>query len=156
MNMKRKLNEAVKGREWYRPYAPVVRQEDQAEYFEIDGPVPYMSIIGFTRPEWKSRLAAVTHVDGSARLQTVTRQQSPFLWELLGEMKRITGVGVLLNTSFNGRGEPMISEIRDALRLLDETGLDAVYCEGWLFQKRSDDVRRDQGSHLPEAAASRP
>ena len=132
--MKRRLNETVKRREWFRPFAPVVREGEQGIYFDVDRPVPYMSILGYTRPEWRSSLAAITHVDGSARLQTVNREQNPLLWRLLGEMKRVTGIGVLLNTSFNSKGEPMINEISDALRTLDQSGIDAVYCEGWLFE----------------------
>ena len=85
--MKTKLNESVKGREWYRPFAPVVRLEDAPEYFDVDRPVPYMSMVAFTRRQYRDRLGAVTHVDGSAGLQTVTREQHPFLWELLGHTK---------------------------------------------------------------------
>ena len=113
----------------------MVREGEQSIYFDVDRPIPYMSMLGFTRPAWRGSLAAVTHVDGSARLQTVNGEQNTLLWSLLGEVKRLTGIGVLLNTSFNGKGEPMITEISDALRLMDQSGIDAVYCEGWLFEK---------------------
>lgn len=135
--MKNVLNERVKGREWFRPFAPVVRIEDLREYFDLEVPLPYMSAVGFTRERWRGQLGAITHVDGSARVQTVSCEQNRFLWELLAEMKRLTSVGVLLNTSFNGKGEPMITQLKDALRLLDTTGLEDVYCDGWLFHNRT-------------------
>lgn len=135
--MKEILNQKIKGREWYRPFAPVVQEEDQAKYFDVNKPVPYMSLIGFVKEEWQLQIPSVTHVDGSARLQTVNRDQNIFLWELLEQFKRITGIGVLLNTSFNGKGEAIISKLSEALKLLDDTDLDYVYSNGWLFSKNN-------------------
>ena len=134
-DMKDTLNQKVKGREWYRPFAPVVRECDQKEYFDVSIPVPYMSIIGFVKSLWKDKIPAVTHVDGSARLQTISKEQNEFLWDLLGEFKKITNIGVLLNTSFNGRGKPILDTYKEAFLLLETTELDAVYSNGWLFKK---------------------
>lgn len=133
--MKDKLNNDVKGREWYRPFAPFVKSEDQQKYFDLDVPSPYMSYIGYVLPEWIDKLPAITHVDGTARVQSVDEAQNPFLHSLLTAFEKLTGVGVLLNTSFNGRGEPIVTRISEALAILDSTELDAVYSNGWLFEK---------------------
>jgi carbamoyltransferase len=109
------VNREVKGREWYRPLAPVTRAEDASRCFDMFGPSPYMQIKFDVRPHWKRRLAAISHVDGSARVQTVTSTQNPFLYELLGSFAVRTGVSVLLNTSFNGKGEPIVETMDDAL-----------------------------------------
>lgn len=128
------INEQIKGREWFRPFAPVVRKGEQDRYFEMAGESPYMSIIAPVREEWKSQLPGITHADGTARVQTVDKELNPFLWELLGWFEQQTGVGVLLNTSFNGRGQPIYARIREALELLDTTNLDALYVNGYLFE----------------------
>lgn len=133
--MKDTLNNDVKGREWYRPFAPFVKQSEQHRYFDLSVPAPYMSYIGYVLPEWVGRLPAITHADGTARVQTVTKDQNAFLWDLLDEFEKLTGVGVLLNTSFNGKGEPIISRVSEALAVLDSTRLDAVYADGWLFKR---------------------
>lgn len=140
-SMKAILNNRVKGREWYRPFAPVTRVEEQATYFDVMVPVPYMSVIGHVRNEWTAKIPAVTHVDGTARLQSVSEHSNKFLWELIGCFKALTGIGVLLNTSFNGKATPMITTVSGALKILDETELDAVYAEGWLFEKKGSSRR---------------
>lgn len=131
------LNQEIKQREWYRPFAPVVRAEDQVIYFDIDMPVPYMSVAAKVRSEWIGRLPAVTHIDGTARIQTVTRESNAFLWQLLSEFRELTGTGVLLNTSFNVNGGPMIATLNQGLKILGNSALDAVYCHGWLFRKNA-------------------
>lgn len=135
VHMKQHLNERIKFREWYRPYAPAVRREDVSKYFDIDFDVPYMSLVAKTLPEWRAGLPAVTHVDGSARVQTVTSASSPFLYDVLSKLADITQVGVCLNTSLNTRGMPMVSTIRDAFAILDDTALDFLLVEDWLFEK---------------------
>lgn len=129
------LNSKVKFREWYRPFAPIVREEDLTTYFDISTPTPFMSVIAYVKPEWRSKLPGITHVDGSARLQTITREQNEFVWLLLEQYKKMTGVGVLLNTSLNGKGEPIIGSLSDALKLLDSTALDAIFSGCWLFTR---------------------
>lgn len=134
-----RLNDTVKFREWFRPFAPVVRELDADRYFDTGGlPLasPYMSFVVPVREEWRTRLPAVTHVDGSARVQTLTRGQNELLWELLSEMERQAGYGVLLNTSFNVRGEPILGALAHAFDALATTGLDAVYCAGRFFTKQ--------------------
>lgn len=134
-NMKDILNMKVKNREWYRPFAPVVRLEDVSKYFEWDQDARWMSFCPTVREEWRDRLAAITHVDNTARVQTVTREQNEWLYDLLTEFERRTGIGVLLNTSFNVSGRPILSTIKDAIKIYDETNMDALLIENVYFRK---------------------
>jgi len=134
-NMKDVLNEKVKHREWYRPFAPVVRLEDVNKYFEWNKESRWMSFCPKVKEEWKSRLGAITHVDGTARVQTVTRKQNEFLYDLLTEFEKVTGVGVLLNTSFNVDGKPILSTVQDAFTILEKTQLDALVIENTYIKK---------------------
>lgn len=112
--MRDHINFSVKHREWYRPFAPMVREEDMAGWFDFDRPSPYMLFTAPVRdPE---RIPAISHVDGSARIQTVTADSNPLIYDLLGRFGAITGVPILLNTSLNGNGEPLIESPEDALR----------------------------------------
>jgi len=134
-NMKDILNHKVKQREWYRPFAPMVLQHEANEYFVWDNsPAPYMSFSAHVRSKYQEQLASVTHVDYSARIQTVNQQDNPWYYDLLTEMKE-TGLPVLLNTSFNIRGAPILNTIEDAFNVLDNTELDHLYIEGYLFSK---------------------
>ena len=130
-----RLNHRVKRREWYRPFALVLRMEDVAIYLNAEMESPYMSLVATVRPEWRPALQGVTHFDGTARYQTVMREASPFLHDVLTELERLGRVPVLLNTSFNGPGEPIIGRISEALALLDTAELDAVFAEGILFAR---------------------
>jgi|694.fasta_scaffold45946_2 carbamoyltransferase len=116
-NMKDKLNK-IKNREWFRPFAPVVRFEDRNKYFEFDYESRFMSFSPKVRNEYQKMFPSITHVDGTARVQTVTSEQNEFLYNLLGQ------TNVLLNTSFNINGTPMITSIKDALTILNTTDLD--------------------------------
>lgn len=127
--MKDTLNAKVKHREWYRPFAPVVRLEDVSKYFEWEGESRWMSFCPTVKPEWREKLAAITHVDNTARVQTVTREQNEWLYDLLTEFESITGIGVLLNTSFNVDGKPILSTIKDAFKILQETQMDGLVLE---------------------------
>ena len=133
--MKDTLNAKVKHREWYRPFAPVVRLEDVSNYFEWEGESRWMTFCPKVKPEWRKKLAAVTHVDNTARVQTVTREQNEWLYDLLTEFKSITGVGVLLNTSFNVDGKPILSTIKDAFKILQETQMDGLVLENVYIKK---------------------
>ena len=134
-NMKDVLNSKVKQREWFRPFAPAVLEEDSKEYFVWDGsPSPYMSFSAHVKMEYQQRLSSVTHVDFSARLQTVNSSDNLWLYNLLKDMKQ-TGLPVLLNTSFNIRGKPILNSIEDALFVLDNTEMDYVIVEDYLFSK---------------------
>jgi len=134
--MKDRLNERVKFREPFRPYAPVVRAGDLHTYFQnARHDLSYMSFNPTIRPEWRQRLAAAAHVDDTARVQTVTAVQNPWLFAALGEFARLRGFGVLVNTSFNTKGRPMVSRVDDAMHLLQTTDLDALVIDDWLFSR---------------------
>lgn len=133
--MKDILNAKVKNREWYRPFAPVVRLEDVSKYFEWEGESRWMSFCPKVREEWREKLAAITHVDGTARVQTVTKEQNPWLYDLLTEFNNETGVGVLLNTSFNVNGKPILSTLNDAFIIFKHTNLDRLIIEDYYFEK---------------------
>ena len=134
-NMKDILNLKVKHREWYRPFAPIVRLEDVSEYFEWEGESRWMNFCPKVREEYKEKLPAITHIDGTARVQTITREQNPFMYDLLTCFKEKTGIGVLVNTSFNVDGKPILSTYKDAFKVFDETELDRLYLDGYYFTK---------------------
>ena len=134
-NMKDILNQKVKQREWYRPFAPMVLQHEASEYFVWDNSeAPFMSFSAHVRSKYQKFLASITHVDYSARIQTINEQDNPWYHSLLNDMKA-TGLPVLLNTSFNIRGNPILNTIEDAFFVLDNTELDLLYIEGYLFSK---------------------
>ena len=128
-NMKKVLNDKVKHREWFRPFAPVVREENVGRYFEFEGRSPYMSFAPKVKDEWKTKLQSITHEDGTARVQTVSRKQNEFLYDLLEKFESKKGFDVLLNTSFNIKGNPILTTIEDALHVLHTTELDFVIVE---------------------------
>lgn len=136
-SMRDVLNERVKFREWFRPFAPVVRLEDAPRYFHFEGEAEYMSFAPRIRAEYADLVPAIVHADGTARVQTVTRRQNALLHELLTEMARQGGPAMLLNTSFNIKGRPILTTIADALEVLHTTQLDRVWIEGYLFNKQS-------------------
>jgi carbamoyltransferase len=133
--MKDTLNAKVKHREWYRPFAPVVRLEDVNKYFEWNKESKWMSFCPKVREEWREKLGAITHVDGTARVQTVTREQNEWLYDLLTKFEEKTGIGVLLNTSFNVDGKPILSTVKDAFTILEKTELDCLIIEDYYFKK---------------------
>lgn len=133
--MKDILNHKVKNREWYRPFAPVVRLEDVSKYFEWEGESRWMTFCPKVREEWREKLPAITHVDGTARVQTVTKEQNEWLYNLLTEFNELTGIGVLLNTSFNVNGKPILSTYKDAFEIFDKTQLDCLLLEDYYIRK---------------------
>jgi carbamoyltransferase len=132
--MQQRLNE-LKDREDFRPVAPVVLEEEAAEWFENAGISPFMLFTFGVRPERAGQIPAVRHVDGTARVQTVRRDQNERLWDLLHAFKRLTGVPVLVNTSFNTRGEPIVCTPRDALECFWTSPLDALAIGSFLVEK---------------------
>lgn len=122
--MKDILNHKVKHREWYRPFAPVVRFEDVSKYFEWEGESRYMQFCPKVREKWREKLSSITHVDGTARVQTVTREQNPWLYDLLTVFASKSDHGVLLNTSFNVAGKPILNTIADAMKVLETSEMD--------------------------------
>jgi carbamoyltransferase len=134
-DMKDVVNARVKFREYFRPFAPAVLEERCAELFEHGEPSPYMLLVYKTRREYVDQLRSVTHVDGGARVQTVRRDQNALLYELLSAFGERTGLPVLLNTSFNIRGEPIVQTASDALKCYFTTDLDALALGPFLLVK---------------------
>jgi carbamoyltransferase len=129
------VNNAVKFREPWRPFAPSILKEFADRYLESATDSPFMILTGQIRPEMRSKIPAVTHVDGSARPHTVDRQDNPMYWELINEFNRLTGVPVVMNTSFNLRGEPIVESPDDAIRTFYSSGLDALILGSFLVEK---------------------
>jgi carbamoyltransferase len=125
----------VKRRELWRPLAPVVTAERANEYFDLREPSPFMLFAAQVRPEVRDRVPAIVHVDGSARPQTVLRGQNERLHSLLREFERRTGVPVLLNTSFNDAGEPIVCTPTDAIRTFLATGMDVLVLEDLIVRR---------------------
>jgi carbamoyltransferase len=120
-----RLND-VKGREQFRPIAPLVLVDRAAEIFDGPLPSPYMLFVHRVDPGWRDRIPAVVHVDGTARVQTVDPVDEPLLAELLTEFDRRTGLPVLINTSLNTAGRPMVDSRADALELFGSAPVDAL------------------------------
>jgi carbamoyltransferase len=129
------INSKVKFREDFRPFAPSVIAEDVSDYFEQHYDSPYMILISYVRDEWRERLPAVVHRDGTARVQTVHKNNSTRYHELHVALKKRTGISVLLNTSLNKRGTPIVETPAEAIALFLETALDALIIENWLVTK---------------------
>jgi carbamoyltransferase len=135
--MKDKLNKRVKHRQAFRPFAPVVLAERAHEVFENDGrDSPFMLLAEQVRPEWRDRIPAVVHVDGTARVQTVRPDQNERLYRLLKDFEVITGVPVLLNTSFNVKDEPIVETPDDAIHCFLTTGIDYLVLHDVLMAKK--------------------
>ncbi len=122
--MKDILNKRVKHRQAFRPFAPIVLEERAAEIFEGAGDSPFMLMAKPVAKAWRDRIPAIVHVDGTARVQTVNQQQNPMLYRLLKEFEARTGVPVLLNTSFNVKGEPIVERPHEAVECFLTTGID--------------------------------
>jgi carbamoyltransferase len=133
--MKDILNAKVKHREWYRPFAPVVRLEDVNKYFEWKGESRWMTFCPKVKKKWRDKLSSITHVDNTARVQTVTREQNEWLYDLITEFEKVTGIGVVLNTSFNVDGKPILSTIKDAFTILETTQMDGLVLENTYIKK---------------------
>jgi carbamoyltransferase len=150
--MQKKLNLSIKYRESFRPFAPIILREKASEYFDLDVESPYMLI---TAPVKESRriqieqglsglellyaqrsdIPAVTHVDYSARVQTVDENRNPYLWHLLKTFENRTGTPLLVNTSFNVRGEPPVESPEDAFKCFISTEMDALVLENYVLLK---------------------
>jgi len=133
--MTAKVNNAVKFRESWRPFAPSVLAECAADYIESATDSPFMILTAQVRREKRQVIPAVTHVDGSTRPQTVERDVNPLYWRLISEFGRRTGVPVVMNTSFNLRGEPIVNSPADAIRTFFSSGMDALVIGGFLVEK---------------------
>ena len=129
------VNARIKFREEFRPFAPSVLAEYAHEYFDLPGDSPYMLQICDVVEQKRSEIQAVTHVNGSARPQTVRREANPLYYDLIRNFFEITGTPLILNTSFNIKGEPIVNSPSDALRCFYATGLDYLIMGNYLFHK---------------------
>jgi len=140
--MRDTLNMKIKFREGFRPFAPSVMADRAADWFEIECDSPYMLLVAQVR-EGKRVIPSVTHVDGSARLQTVTREQSPLYYGLIEEFERLTGVPIIINTSFNVRGEPIVCTPHDAYLCFMRTNMDHLVLGHYLLEKKDQPPLRE-------------
>ena len=148
------MNLKIKYRESFRPFAPSVLEEKASEYFETDRPSPYMLLVADVRDERRlpqlsgdgismmdrlktkrSDIPAVTHLDYSARLQTVNKKDKPDYYEIISEFEKLTGCAVIVNTSFNVRGEPIICSPEDAYKCFMRTDMDVLVIEDFILYK---------------------
>ncbi len=156
-DMQQKINQSIKFRESFRPFAPSVLEEDVATYFDTDTPSPYMLQVHPVREERRcvapevaadaaltdrlrnphSDIPAVTHVDYSARIQTVSKTVNPLFWRLICAFKERTGYGLLINTSFNVRDEPIVCTPEDAYRCFANTHMDCLVMGNYFFSKKT-------------------
>jgi carbamoyltransferase len=132
--MKDTVNLKIKFRETFRPFAPTVQEEKCPDYFELKQESPYMLLVAPVRKD-KRVIPSVTHVDGSARIQTVSQKSEPAFHHLIGEFGRISGVPVVINTSFNVRGEPIVCTPEDAWRCFMRTRMDCLVINRFLLDK---------------------
>jgi carbamoyltransferase len=166
--MQSMMNLKVKFRESFRPFAPIVRRERVADYFELDIESPYMLLVapvkgelrrdvppavnGFDRlKEIRSTLPAITHVDYSARIQTVSQEGNPLLYDLLLRFEQATGCGVLVNTSFNVRGEPIVCTPDDAYRCFMNTEMDFLILGNYVIERTAQPAKTVQRRVAPQA-----
>jgi carbamoyltransferase len=162
--MQKKLNLSIKFREGFRPFAPAVLAEEVQDYFEFEEPSPYMLMVKGVRksrrvnlPEHfadrslteklyfqRSDLPAVTHIDYSARIQTVHRETNPKFWQLLYSFRELTGCAELVNTSFNVRDEPIVNTPEEAYRCFMRTEMDFLVMGAFIFEKKLQPPLRDK------------
>ena len=139
IEMQLKVNSAVKYRETFRPFAPAVLEENASQIFMIDKKtrVPFMEKAVLVKNNWKKKIPAVVHVDGTARVQTVSKKFNPSFYNLINEFYKITNVPVLLNTSFNLNGEPIVMTPSDAIRTFHTCGLDTLVLQDYVILKKT-------------------
>jgi carbamoyltransferase len=138
--MRDRINAMVKKREAFRPFAPVVAEEHASEYFEIEPGderlYAHMLFVAQVRPDWQGKLPAITHVDGSARLQTIRSEDSYLLWQLLAAFRELSGIPILLNTSLNVRGQPIVCTPAEAYEVFESTDLDVLVVNTTVLSKQ--------------------
>ncbi len=137
-NMKDILNARIKHREAFRPFAPSVLVEHQAEIFEQNHPSPFMLHVYKIKPEWRKRLSAVNHVDDTGRLQTVAREENPLYYDLIKKFESKTGIPVILNTSFN-ENEPIVCQPYEAIECFLRTKMDVLVIGSFFCKKNVSD-----------------
>jgi carbamoyltransferase len=140
--MRDTLNMKIKFREGFRPFAPSVLADKASEWFDIDCDSPYMLLVAQVR-EGKRSIPSVTHVDNSARLQTVRREDSPLYYDVISEFEKLTGVPIVINTSFNVRGEPIVCTPHDAYLCFMRTNMDQLVVGPYLLEKKDQPPLRE-------------
>lgn len=168
--MQKKLNLKIKYREGFRPFAPSVLEENIGDYFDLDHDSPYMLIVAPIREDKKiplptgyngkplyerlyflrSDLPSITHIDYSARIQSVSKETNPRYWELINQFKKQTGYGVIVNTSFNVRGEPIVCTPDDAYRCFMRTEMDYLVVGNYLMEKKDQPALKEKGDWRSE------
>ena len=147
--MRDRINSLVKKREGFRPFAPVVANEGAGQYFDIapgdEDTFAHMLYVTQVLPAYRQKLPAITHVDGSARVQTVSEEHNPRLWKLLKAFEQITGLPIILNTSFNVKGEPIVCTPQEALNTFRNARLDALVMGDYLVEPARDSKGRREG-----------
>ena len=128
-----RLNHIIKRREWYRPFAPIVLEESYQEWFDFDVPSPFML---YTAPVKKPQeIPAITHVDGSSRFQTVTKEGNTHIYKLIKEFEKITSVPILINTSLNGKGQPILETPEDGREFFNSVPVDIAVIHGEILER---------------------
>jgi carbamoyltransferase len=142
-----RVNAKIKSREGYRPFAPMILEEAVEDYFELPCSVASMGFMTVTlraTERAKEEIPGVVHVDGTARVQAVSRASAPRVWELLRAFQALTGVPVLLNTSFNVNAEPIVDSVDDGILCFLSTGLDALVIEDCFVSKKQETLAIDR------------
>ena len=124
--MKDYINERVKHRQWFRPYAPLVLEEKASEWFHMEAPSPHMLIVAAAREDKRDLMPAVTHIDGTARVQTISPKDDCPARRVVEAFDRLTGVPIVINTSFNDHGEAIVETPLDAFQCFARTGMDVL------------------------------
>lgn len=138
--MKDYLNDKVKHREIFRPFAPIVIEEEQYKLFNLEQNSPYMLFAATVKEEYKKIIPAVIHIDGTSRVQSVSNSTDSFIYKLLLEYRKLSGVPVLLNTSFNIANEPIIESPSDAIKTFLKTEIDYLVIENYLITKEGESI----------------
>lgn len=133
--MREHINRYVKHREVFRPFAPIVKKEQEFKYFDLHATSPFMLFTAKVKSSYRDKLQAITHVDGSARIQSIDKNVDAFLYDLLSEFEKKSGFPILLNTSFNLPGEPIAESPRDVLNIFGKSNLDFLVIENYLIIK---------------------
>jgi carbamoyltransferase len=170
--MQKKLNLKIKYREGFRPFAPSVLEEDIQEYFDLAAPTPYMLLVAPVQEKrrnplpdnyenlplydrlyhLRSDVPAITHIDYSARIQSVNRNTNEKYWKLINTFKEKTGYGLVVNTSFNVRGEPIVCSPEDAYICFMRTEMDYLVIDNHLFDKDKQPKLKERGDWKQEFA----
>lgn len=147
-NLKDYLNLEIKKREWFRPFAPVILEGFVNEYFETSSDAPYMLRVIKAKDSVVSLIPAVIHVDNTARIQTINREQNELYYQLVDTFRKITGIPLLLNTSFNGKEEPIVESPEDAIKCFIKLNLDVLVLNSRIFLNRRKEAafRQDRGN----------